>query len=115
MSIRSPNGIRKLSACPNCAAELGTAPVGTKPPHTYCPSCGTPIRPVWWQTVLVIMLMMLIDFGSGALLGLGGLSLLLFEILFLIPAMLLAMFLLFKNIQPKYATRGSVPPSLFSR
>jgi hypothetical protein len=87
--------------------------VGSKPPYTFCPVCGAAIRPIWWQTILVKIVMCLIAFGLPAYFGLGGLSLFLMGTVLLFPAMLVAIFIIFKNVQPKYARRGWAPPALF--
>jgi len=60
-------------------------------------------------------LTLVIAYGVPAYLGLGGLSLILTGLLLLIPSMLVAIVLLFKNIRPKYVARGMSPPSFIRR
>jgi hypothetical protein len=106
----------ELSACPNCSRDLGSKPVGSKPPYTSCPFCGVELVPVLWQRILFVGLGLILAFAFPLALGIRGLMPLLFAgVLCEFPALVVAMILVFKNIQPKYARKPGYVMTLFQR
>jgi hypothetical protein len=103
-------------ACPNCSQDLSTDPIGSKPPHTYCPFCGVPLSHVWWQRTLVTAIALVLAYGVPASLGIRGIMPLLFVgLLLYFPALVLAMVLIFKVIRPKYVRKVGAITTLFQR
>jgi hypothetical protein len=105
------NGKRKTrwSACPNCLEDLGTKPVGHKPPHTYCPHCGVALVPIWWQRYLFATIGVILSLVFPAILGIRDImGLLLAGLLCVYPAIIFAYILVFKMIPPKYVTKDEV-------
>jgi hypothetical protein len=97
----------RWSACPNCSRDLGAKPIGSKPPHTFCPFCGVQLIHVWWQRVLVSALALVLTFAIPASLGIRGIMSLLFAgVLCVFPALVIAMILVFKVIPPKYVRKS---------
>ncbi len=112
----APKKRRAWSACPNCSRDLGANPIGSKPPHTYCPFCGVPLTHVWWQRILVTALALILAYGVPASLGIRGIMMLLFwGLLLYFPALVLAMTLIFKTIRPKYVRKSGGITTLFQR
>jgi hypothetical protein len=112
----APKKRRAWSVCPNCSRDLGADPIGSKPPHTYCPFCGVPLTHVWWQRILVTVLALILAYGVPASLGIRGIMTLLFlGLLLYFPALVLAMILIFKVIRPKYVRKSEAVTTLFQR
>lgn len=107
-------GKSSWSACPSCSADLG-ARMKTGPPYLECPFCGTPIMPVWWQRIPWVTLGFLLSFAVPALIGLGGLALLLSAVICLFPATVFAYIFVFSVMPPKYVRRQETFTSLFHR
>jgi len=105
-----------LSACPNCSRNLGSEPVGSKPPYTYCQFCGVQLVPVLWQRLLVVLLSLILAIAFPLFLGIRGLLPSIFAaLLCFFPALVVAMILIFKNIRPKYARKPGYVMTLFQR
>jgi hypothetical protein len=95
---------------------LGSKPVGSKSPYTYCPFCGVPLVPVLWQRILIAGLTLILTFAFPAFLGIRGLLPLIFAgLVCVFPALVVSMILVFKKIQPKYATKPGAVMTLFQR
>jgi hypothetical protein len=104
------------SACPNCSQDLSTDPIGSKPPHTFCPFCRVPLSHVWWQRTLVTAIALVLAYGVPASLGVRGIMPLLFVgLLLYFPALVVAMVLIFKVIRPKYVRKAGAVTTLFQR
>jgi hypothetical protein len=104
------------SACPNCLRDLGSKPVGSKPPYIYCPFCAVQLVPVLWQRILVVGLCLILSFGFPLSLGIRGiLPLILAGLLCEFPALMVATALVFNTIQPRYATKPGAVMTLFQR
>jgi hypothetical protein len=102
--------------CPNGSRDLEAKPVGSKPPHTYCPVCGVPLTHVWWQRAFVTALAVILAYGVPVSLGIPAIIPLLFlGLLLYFPALALAMILVCKTIQPKYVRRSEAVTPLFQR
>jgi hypothetical protein len=106
---------QQLSACPICSTELGQRPIGIRPPHTRCPHCGTELLPVWWQRVLIALVDLILAFALPASLGIQGLGLLIVGTVCLFPGVVLAIFLVFTTIQPKYVPKKPIVMTLLPK
>ena len=112
----APKKRRAWSACPNCSVDLGSKPIGSRPPYSNCPSCGVPLIPIWWQRVVFAALGLILSFTIPASLGIGGIIPLLFAALLCIfPAAVLAYILVFKTIPIKYVRKSEAVMTLFQR
>jgi hypothetical protein len=112
LTMKKPSG----AVCPNCARNLGAKPTGSKPPYTVCPFCGTQLTFVWWQRILIAMLALILTFGVPGFLGIKGIMpLLLVGLLCCYPALVVAIILVFKLIQPRYVVKDGAAITLFHR
>jgi hypothetical protein len=105
-----------LSACPNCLRDLGSKPVGSKPLYACCPFCAVQLVPVLWQRILIVGLCLILSVAFPLSLGIRGILPLIFAgLLCEFPALVIAMILVSKTIQPKYARKPGYVMTLFQR
>jgi predicted RNA-binding Zn-ribbon protein involved in translation (DUF1610 family) len=101
------------SACPNCSTDLRAKAFRNQFIYTQCPRCGVSVVAVWWQRVLLYIVTIVFAFGLPELLGVWGIALVFAAVLFLCPAAILATFLLFKTIPPRYVRKPGEVITLF--
>ena len=106
---------QQLSACPICSIELWQRPIGRRPPYTRCPHCETELLPVWWQRVLIVLVDLILGFALPASLGIQGLDLLIVGSACCFPGLLLAIFLVFTTIHPKYVPKRPIVMTLLPK
>jgi hypothetical protein len=70
---------------------------------------------VWWQRLIVAMTALFLTFGIPACLGMRGVGLILAAGLCALPCVVLAMFFVFKVVQPRYVRNWGAVTTLFQR